>query len=71
MNAQITIEQRHDNIVMLMLVTAGAIPGLRKVPSCDPRPFILYQPGANGGPALLALTHAAPFSLVNSPLQSQ
>lgn len=70
-NAQITIEQRHDNIVLLMLVPARAILGLHKVPSCDPRPFILYQHGANRGRALLALPHAAPFSLANSVLQSQ
>ena len=67
-NAQITIERLRDNIIMKMPKPAGAIPGLHRVLSSDPRPFILDQHSANGAPAFLALTHGAPFLQANPPL---
>ena len=40
-NPQFTVEQRHNNIFLLVPVPSNAIPGLREMPSCYEHPIIL------------------------------
>ena len=64
-NRQVTVEQRHDNIVMLVPVPSGAVPELRKISSCHALSLILDLHGANGAVPFPAFTHGVSLLRLN------
>ena len=51
-NPEVTVKQRQNNLIMLMSVPSGAIPGVREIPPCHTYSVILDQHSPDSAAAL-------------------